>query len=137
MQNTRLLVEIHNTHNSVTATFKIVTCTKHSANVCVPFVKSLLDNGADEGGAVEEHPLVALVVILLGHLTPSMRITFPEFDVPDLLDLGHVVSNENASGVTLQVNVNKKHVKQARVASLVARRLSVLEIGVQTLPGAN
>ena len=128
MQNTRLLVEIHNTHNSVTATFKIVTCTKHSANVCVPFVKSLLDNGADEGGAVEEHPLVALVVVLLGHLTPSMRITFPEFDVPDLLDLGHVVSNENASGVTLQVNVNNDNFKQARVASLVARRLAVLEI---------
>ena len=128
MQNTRLLVEIHNTHNSVTATFKIVTCTKHSANVCVPFVKSLLDNGADEGGAVEEHPLVALVVVLLRHLAPSMRITLPEFDVPNLLDLGHVVSNKNASGVTLQVNVNNKHVKRARVASLVARRLAVLEI---------
>jgi hypothetical protein len=31
-----------------------------------------------------------------------MRITLPQLDVPDLLDLGHVIPDEDTSGVTLE-----------------------------------
>ena len=32
-----------------------------------------------------------------------MRVTLPQLDVPDLLDLGHVVPDEDAAGVALKV----------------------------------
>ena len=37
-----------------------LTRSKHSSDVSVTLVKALLDDGVDERGAVEEHPLVAL-----------------------------------------------------------------------------
>ena len=32
-----------------------------------------------------------------------MRVTLPKLDVPDLLDLGHVVPDEDAAGVALKL----------------------------------
>ncbi len=44
------------------------TRSEHSPDVSVPFVEPLLHYGVYEGRAVEEHALVALVVVLLRDL---------------------------------------------------------------------
>ncbi len=44
------------------------TRSEHPPDVSVPFVEPLLHDGVYEGRAVEEHALVALVVVLLGDL---------------------------------------------------------------------
>ena len=73
---------------------------KHSANVSMTLIKPFLYNGLqlfdkqnchisylvhsylNEGRAVEQHPLVALVVILLRNLPPSVAVLLPQFRVP-------------------------------------------------------
>nr|CAD7439664.1 unnamed protein product [Timema bartmani] len=41
----------------------------------------------DEGGTMEEHAFIALVVVLLGHLLTPVSIALPQLAVLDLLDL--------------------------------------------------
>ena len=50
---------------------------------------------------MEEHPLVALVVVLLGHLPPPMAVLLPQLRVTDLLDFEDPVVGEDAAGVAL------------------------------------
>ena len=52
-----------------------LTRPEHSAYVGVSFVKTLLDDGVDEWRSVEEHSLVALVVILFGNLPTTVGIS--------------------------------------------------------------
>ena len=37
----------------------------------------------NKGRAVEEHSLVALIVVLLGHLSPPVTVLLPQFGVPE------------------------------------------------------
>ena len=37
----------------------------------------------DKGRAVEEHSLVALIVVFLGHLSPPVTVLLPKFGVPE------------------------------------------------------
>ena len=37
----------------------------------------------NKGRAVEEHPLVALIVVFLGHLSPPVTVLLPQFGVPE------------------------------------------------------
>ena len=56
----------------------------------MPLVESLLHDGVDERASVEEHALVALVVVLLGHLATPVGVALPKLHVADLLDLGNL-----------------------------------------------
>ena len=47
---------------------KVNARAEHAAYVGVPLIEALLHDGVDEGGTVEEHALVALVVVLLRNL---------------------------------------------------------------------
>ena len=42
-------------------------------------------------------------MIFVGHFASPMRVSFPQFYVPDLLDLDDVVTTEDATRVTLQI----------------------------------
>ena len=77
----------------------------------------------NKGRAVEEHSLVALIVVFLRHLSPPVTVLLPKFGVPeswlewfflallvevskkegqpDLLDFKNPIIRENASSVTL------------------------------------
>ena len=37
----------------------------------------------NKGRAMEEHPLVALIVVFLGHLSPPVTVLLPQFGVPE------------------------------------------------------
>jgi len=80
---------------------KINPCSKHATDVGVPFVEPFLDDGVDERRSVEEHPLIALVVVLFGHFTPAVGIPFPELDISDLLDFDNLVSGEESARMAL------------------------------------
>lgn len=52
------------------------------------FVKSLVNDGWDEGRAVEEHPLArSFPAVVLCNLVPPVDVAFPQLWVPDFLDL--------------------------------------------------
>jgi hypothetical protein len=59
--------------------------TEHPANVGVPLIESFLCNRLYEGRPVEQHPLVGLVVVLLGHLPPPVTVPLPQLRVPNFL----------------------------------------------------
>ena len=42
-------------------------------------------------------------MVFLGDFPPPMRVSLPQLDVPDLLDLDDVVADEDSSGVALQL----------------------------------
>lgn len=65
---------------------KIYSSPKHSSDVSVSLIKAFLGNSLNKGRAVEEHPLVALIVVFLSHLSPPVTVLLPQFGVPDLLD---------------------------------------------------
>merc|ERR1719412_2732446 len=71
---------------ALTAVFrKVNACSEHSTNVSMTLIKSFLDDCLDEGRPVEQHPLIALIVVLLSHLPPPVAISLPQLGVPDLL----------------------------------------------------
>ena len=70
------------------------TCTKHSTNISMPFIKSLLNNCVDKRRTMKEHSFVTLIVIFFGYFSPSMGILFPQFYVSYFLDFGYAVSGE-------------------------------------------
>merc|ERR550519_2237550 len=80
---------------------KIYPGTKHSPDIGVPLVKALLCNRLDEWRSMEKHSLIALIVILLGNLSPPVAVFLPQFSVPDLLYLENAVIGENAPSVSL------------------------------------
>ena len=51
-----------------------LTGAEHASDVGVPLVEALLHDGVDEGGSVEERPLVRLAVILLGHFSTTAKM---------------------------------------------------------------
>lgn len=70
------------------------TGAEHSADVGVPLVESLLDDGVHEGRAVEEEALVALSGVLVGHFATPVRVALPQPPVAHLLDLHRTANNE-------------------------------------------
>lgn len=50
---------------------------------------------------MEQHALIALVVVLLGDLLAAMGVPLPQTNVPDLLDFDQLVARVYASGVAL------------------------------------
>lgn len=40
-----------------------LTCSKHASNVGVSLIKAMVDDVMDEGGTMEQHPLVGMVVV--------------------------------------------------------------------------
>ena len=50
------------------------TCAEHSSNVSVSLIETLLDDRVDKRRSVEQHPFVALVVVLFSYFTPAVRI---------------------------------------------------------------
>ena len=63
------------------------TCTKHASNVGVSLIKAVMHYVMDEGRAVEEHPLVGMVVVALGHLASPIHIPLPHLGVDHSLNL--------------------------------------------------
>jgi hypothetical protein len=62
-----------------------ITCSKHAADVSVPLVEALLDDGTDEGGAVEQHPFIALKVKRITLFSPvAWGQCYKTFSVRDL-----------------------------------------------------
>lgn len=51
---------------------------EHAANVGVSLVEAFLDDRVYERRSVEEHPLVALVVVFLRHFLPPVRVALPQ-----------------------------------------------------------
>lgn len=57
----------------------------------------MVDDVMDEGGAVEEHPLVGVIVVGLCHLLTSVHIALPHLSIHNTLNLNvsnrHTISN--------------------------------------------
>ncbi len=69
------------------------TCTKHAPNVGVSLVKAMVYDVMDEGGAVEEHPLVGMVVVGLGHLLSAVHVALPHLGIHHTLNLYNTTKN--------------------------------------------
>merc|ERR1719154_475995 len=65
------------------------------------FIKTLLCYGLYERGSMEQHPLIALVVVLLCHLSPPVAVPLPQFCVPDFLYFVNSVAGKEAPSVPL------------------------------------
>lgn len=65
------------------------TCSEHAPNVSVPLIEPFLDDGIDEGTSVEQHSLIAGIVVFLGHLAAPMGIPLPKFHIANLLNLSN------------------------------------------------
>ena len=85
----------------LTLVYGMLTRAKHAADVGVSFVESLLNDGVDEGRSVEQHPLVALIVVLFGNFPPAVRVALPQLDVPDFGDFQDFVSRKHPASVAL------------------------------------
>ena len=86
---------------------KIFECTssKHSSNVSVSLVKPSLHNRVDKRRSMKKHSLIALIVIFFRHFSPPARISFPKFDIANLLDFENVVALKNATRVSLEIEL--------------------------------
>lgn len=60
---------------------------KHTANVSMSLVETLLHDRINKWTAVEKHPFAGLVAVLLRNLATAMRVALPELAVLHLLDL--------------------------------------------------
>lgn len=75
------------TFQTVSSKVLFLTCTKHASNIRMSFIKAFLYDGVYERRSVEQHSLVGLIRVLLGHFLSTMRVTFPQFAVLHLLNL--------------------------------------------------
>lgn len=78
---------------------KVDSSPKHSTNVRMSFVESLLNNGVDERTSVEQHSFAfaGLLSALLRNLLATMCVAVPQLPVLHFLDANDVVSCEVSS----------------------------------------
>lgn len=65
----------------------IPTCSKHSSNISVSFVESLLHDSVNKWRSVEEKSFVALPTVLISYLATTVAISFPQSSIANFLDL--------------------------------------------------
>ena len=60
-------------------------------------VEALVHDGVDEGRAVEEQPLVLLLVVLLAHLLAPVHVALPQPLVAHLLNLLSTITHSTCT----------------------------------------
>lgn len=64
-----------------------LTCSKHAPNVSVSFIKAMVCDVVEERGAMEEHPLIGVVVVGLRDLLSTVHVLLPHPRVHHSLNL--------------------------------------------------
>lgn len=79
---------------------KIDASAKHSTNVGVSLIETLLHDRIYKRAAMEEHSFTRLRSILISYLVASVCISVPELTILHLLDANYVVPSKVAARVS-------------------------------------
>lgn len=79
---------------------KVNSSSKHSSNVCMPFIKSFVNDSINKRRPMKQHALIVMIMILLWDLLLSVTESLPQLLVHYLLNPDDIVPVEDPTSIS-------------------------------------